>query len=659
MRARLLLLSVVSLLALAALASSAGATQYCVGDFTLCLANPTDSYPGTQAGLEEAIAAAQTNLEPDTIKLGAVTIDISSPVVINAPTGEGLSLVGAGKGKSVLHFTQTEDEGLAFDTGGATNSEISGLTVQLDGAFSTGKRWGVSMEGGTISDVNFVVDSESDNDYPATGALLSGGATCEYCSFSISHDEASGAETTGAATIVSSEFDDASGADDETTGVVVNGGGETATIKQSHFVEVNIGVSVTNGTANLFDSLIDLGGHQFAAGVDVENTGDSHNTLDAQVNGVSIVGGATGQRAVYVEAGTSDALGERASATVANSLIFFTGGSLPSAVRCVTDTNGTGEITQIYTFAQSTVPSVSGCTATNAANVSSAGTNPGDLFVNWDEGDLRLKPGAPVIDLGDPGVDNFGGRLDARGATRVVAGPTSGTAVIDMGGIEYQDYPPEKPAVGASAKTIEEGGSVDFTSSSFDGNGDALSYSWDFKDGSTSTEQNPTHTFTKPGSYLVQVRAAAGGLQSEVGEIEITVTARAKSDCCSAGAGYTNNFVYNKPSGPFKFTKSSKLKNGFALSAKKPKGASIKIDVTGGPVEVVLTLATKKGKKLKGTQRITFPLGRSYMTFGGKWNKKKLTTGGYTLSSQRLIDIGTNTLPSRLSMNVTTPKQTR
>lgn len=46
---------------------------------------------------------------------------------------------------------------------------------------------------------------------------------------------------------------------------------------------------------------------------------------------------------------------------------------------------------------------------------------------------------------------------------------------------------------------------VSFTSTSSDQDGDTLTYSWDFKDSSTSTSANPTHKFAKEGSYAVSL----------------------------------------------------------------------------------------------------------------------------------------------------------
>lgn len=44
---------------------------------------------------------------------------------------------------------------------------------------------------------------------------------------------------------------------------------------------------------------------------------------------------------------------------------------------------------------------------------------------------------------------------------------------------------------------------VQFTDDSYTGAGEIISWLWDFGDGTTSTEQNPTHTYAEPGDYVV------------------------------------------------------------------------------------------------------------------------------------------------------------
>ena len=63
----------------------------------------------------------------------------------------------------------------------------------------------------------------------------------------------------------------------------------------------------------------------------------------------------------------------------------------------------------------------------------------------------------------------------------------------------------------------------DFTDSSTDpdGNGDIQSWSWDFGDTSTSSDQNPLHSYSEPGDYLVTLTV----MDAESGDSETkTVT---------------------------------------------------------------------------------------------------------------------------------------
>ncbi|MDD4455400.1 MAG: PKD domain-containing protein, partial [Candidatus Methanomethylophilaceae archaeon] len=56
--------------------------------------------------------------------------------------------------------------------------------------------------------------------------------------------------------------------------------------------------------------------------------------------------------------------------------------------------------------------------------------------------------------------------------------------------------------------------------------GEITAWLWDFGDGATSTEQNPTHTYTAPGTYTVSLTATnAGGSSTESKTDYITVMA--------------------------------------------------------------------------------------------------------------------------------------
>ncbi|MGQ8365734.1 S8 family serine peptidase [Glaciecola sp. 1036] len=77
---------------------------------------------------------------------------------------------------------------------------------------------------------------------------------------------------------------------------------------------------------------------------------------------------------------------------------------------------------------------------------------------------------------------------------------TWGLAITGIG-----DVAPAAPMADFSFE--DDGLSVAFTNESTDVNNDLESYSWDFGDGTTSTEENPTHIFPATGSYEVTLTA--------------------------------------------------------------------------------------------------------------------------------------------------------
>ena len=68
---------------------------------------------------------------------------------------------------------------------------------------------------------------------------------------------------------------------------------------------------------------------------------------------------------------------------------------------------------------------------------------------------------------------------------------------------------------------------VNFTDQS---TGDITSWSWDFGDGATSTEQNPSHTYTDPGTYTVSLTVTGpGGSDTETKADYIEVRSPSKA----------------------------------------------------------------------------------------------------------------------------------
>ncbi|MCK4366290.1 MAG: PKD domain-containing protein [Thermoplasmatales archaeon] len=87
--------------------------------------------------------------------------------------------------------------------------------------------------------------------------------------------------------------------------------------------------------------------------------------------------------------------------------------------------------------------------------------------------------------------------------------------------------------------TGKTGESIDFTAS-LEGGIEPYYWEWDFDDGETSTEQNPTHEFTEPGVYNVTVFVYDALETSGLNITTITIEAGTDGDSSSAsGSGLT------------------------------------------------------------------------------------------------------------------------
>jgi len=118
------------------------------------------------------------------------------------------------------------------------------------------------------------------------------------------------------------------------------------------------------------------------------------------------------------------------------------------------------------------------------------------MFVNPAAHDYHSQPGSPCIDAGtNDGAP--GGDMD--GNPRTIDGDGDGNAITDMGAYEYVPASVEFSATPTMGPTPLE---VHFTDES---PGDFDSWSWDFGDGGTSSEQNPAHVYTLPGPFTVSL----------------------------------------------------------------------------------------------------------------------------------------------------------
>ncbi len=108
--------------------------------------------------------------------------------------------------------------------------------------------------------------------------------------------------------------------------------------------------------------------------------------------------------------------------------------------------------------------------------------------------------GWAVLDIGSSGPGLF---------SAIAASPAGDAWTVGNDGIiEHFSGPPPPPQnqpPSASFVYSSTGLSLDFTDTSSDLDGTIVSWFWNFDDGTTSTEQNPSHTYLTPDTYWVEL----------------------------------------------------------------------------------------------------------------------------------------------------------
>ncbi|MCW5198235.1 S8 family serine peptidase [Desulfobulbus sp. F3] len=91
---------------------------------------------------------------------------------------------------------------------------------------------------------------------------------------------------------------------------------------------------------------------------------------------------------------------------------------------------------------------------------------------------------------------------------------------------------------------------VDFTDRSFDKGGTVAAWNWDFGDGGTSTEQNPSHTYTAAGKYTVKLTVTDNGNEVSTqftNDVEVSSDPETCVDADGDGVPDANDKCENTP----------------------------------------------------------------------------------------------------------------
>jgi hypothetical protein len=280
-------------------------------------------------------------------------------------------------------------------------------------------------------------------------------------------------------------------------------------------------------------------------------------------------------------------------------------------------------------------------------------------FVNPGARDFRLAAGSPLIDAGDPAPFGIGGLLtDLNGAPRPLNGEGDcSSARRDMGAFEFQpgQRAPIDLTASAAAGSASTGEPVGFSASACDPDGDPLTYSWRFDDGSTASGASVSKSFATGGTHTGTVTASDG---ANTATKAATVQVVAPTQSLLSFSMLRDSFAVGSAATPI------------TGAAKKPKRGSafrFKLAIAGDitiTVDALLSGRVSKGKCVsptralrnakrctrvvkKGAFRRTGKAGDNSVSFSGRIGTKALAPGSYRAT---LAAIGTQSRSVRFKI---------
>jgi PKD repeat protein len=147
-----------------------------------------------------------------------------------------------------------------------------------------------------------------------------------------------------------------------------------------------------------------------------------------------------------------------------------------------------------------------------------------------------------LLDAGVSAAD-VPGRIKQIATQNVLSNVGTGSPNFLLHAFDDGSQPPPPPVVGNEAPEVSfsttiDAYTVDFTDTSWDNDGEVMSWNWNFGDGTSSTEQSPQHTYPANGNYAVQLTISDGEDTSAASRtIRIKVRGGNTSDGDTSGDG--------------------------------------------------------------------------------------------------------------------------
>jgi hypothetical protein len=579
------------------LVTPASAATFCVQKFD-CL--------GTfENDLSDALSDASGTVGRDRIELGAY-IDTTAAV---DGAGNAVDIVGSGD-SSVL---QGGGGNVARLTVKDPTSMVSNFQVRLKADNSTG----IETDA-VVRDVSVTADP------PATqtlvGVLMNGTSTLDGVRVFLPRTpnmDTTGIRTEGTGVKTMSNVS-AEGENGIWAANLPPFGPTTNTIVRAAFVRANVGIQANESQVFVDDSLVEAQ----ATGLSAFSTTAS---AALRARHVTVVQAGAANNPTGVISTDGDGSGPLTATTeVSNSIIS---GFARDAVRAG---GGTLDINwSRYATTSATPP-------TGANNTSAA-----PAFVDPAARDYRLTAGSAMIDAGDPAaLASDEPATDLDGLPRLVNGDGDCTARRDLGAFEY--HPGQRAPIAASATaapgSVAAAQPATFSASACDPDGDALSYSWNFDDGTNAGGAQVAKAFATGGTHSGIVTISDPGGRSVMAAASVVVAAPPPLQILSFSMLRTT-FALGAAPTPVSAVAKPKRGSAFRYRLSKAGNVSITIDaLLGGRISK--GRCVKPTRKLRGAKRCTRAVkqgtlrragvaGANNVPFSGRIGTKPLALGSY------------------------------
>ena len=581
---------------------------------TLCLATPASAAtfcvqklacPGTfENNLSDALSDAAANGERDRIELGAYTDTIPAVVQAGSPVdivGSGDSSVLQGGGGNVVRLKIQEP-----------TSTVSHLQVRLNADASTGIE-----TNGVVRDVAVTADPPADQ--TLVGVLMNGTSTLDGVRVFL--PTTPNMDTTGVRTEgVGVKTINNATAEGEFGILGVNNppfGPTNNVIVRGAFVRATQGIVANGSQVFVDDSLVEAA----SAGLDAFTASGS---AALRARHVTVVGSSAANSTGVTSADVD--LGGPLTSTVdvSNSIVTGFARDVSRAGGGTLDINWSRYAT-------------TGATPPTGANNTSAAP----AFVDPAARDFRLAAGSAMIDAGDPAAPASDEPVtDLDGLPRLVNGDGDCTVRRDLGAFEY--HPGQRAPIAASATaapgSVAAGQPATFSASACDPDGDALTFSWSFDDGTNAGGSQVSKAFATGGTHTGTVTVSDPGGRSVTAAASVVVAPPPPLSILSFSM-LRQTFAVG--SAPTPVSAAAKPKRGSAFRYRLSKAGNVSITIhalLSGRISngrcVKPTRKLRSAKKCtravkRGTLRRTGMAGPNNVPFSGRIGTKPLALGSY------------------------------